>query len=139
LTRKLPLIAQEKVEDYRQKMSNPIEINGKKYKYSPADTISLEEYNPAGTFTDEQLTRIAEYKIFLSERIKNNVLRDLNKKLKMLQNNIDTRKTKFDTLKSIAETQNEVNATRKKIDEDRVEITLYDDGLALHKKIFPIM
>ena len=45
LARTTPLVTQEKIDDYRKNMSKPVTINGEKYLYSPADAITLEDYN----------------------------------------------------------------------------------------------
>lgn len=51
--KKLPPIEQEKVEDYRQKIKNYVEIGGKKYRYSPADAVVLDDYVPEPILTQD--------------------------------------------------------------------------------------
>ena len=63
LPRKLTLVAQEKVEDYRKLMSNPVTIGDKKYKYSPADSVTLETYAPIEPeYNDDDIRRLNGFK-----------------------------------------------------------------------------
>jgi hypothetical protein len=90
--KKLPLVAQEKVEDYRQKMKEFVEIGGIKYRYSPADTITLDEHVPVPTFSQYELGVIQRQRTALADEISeyNQDLVSLQKRIKMLKRSLDS-------------------------------------------------
>jgi hypothetical protein len=52
-------------------MSNPVTIGDKKYKYSPADSVTLETYAPIEPeYNDDDIRRLNGFKILVSDRIK---------------------------------------------------------------------
>lgn len=80
LARTTPLVTQEKIDDYRKNMSKPVTINGEKYLYSPADAITLEDYNAVREESDANVSILRRNKTTYTNNIEiyERQLKDLN-------------------------------------------------------------